>query len=249
MADGHGSDAGYFPRFPLWSFREDVHIVPEPHDGTVVVHSRWEDTSLPIPRSSVLEAMRRMSLGPISLDNVVREDAERQELYSLLGHLQHLVVRSFGVDPERPLISVVPLSQQARFQLPATPLVRAVRLSRFALIRTDGNSYLIESPLSLFQVILHRAEALSQIGALLRPVVPAAIGPDSRPVITYLMAAGMAVQAVGGDPFQPAEFAEDADPALVAWTPIDLMFHTRSTLGRHDNDFGATYPMGDHRSV
>jgi SagB-type dehydrogenase family enzyme len=247
MAHGHGSDAGYLPRFPLWSFREDVHIVPEPRNGTVVVHSRWEDMSLPSPRSSVLEAMRRMSLGPISLDNVIREDAERQELDSLLGHLQHLVVRSF--DPERPLISVVPLTQQARFRLPATPLVHAVRLSRFALIRTDGNSYYIESPLSLHRVILHRAEALSQIGPLLRPVVPSTIGQDSRPVITYMMAAGMVVQTAGWDPSQPVEFAEDADPALVGWTPIDLMFHTRSTLGRHDDDFGATYPLGDHRSV
>jgi SagB-type dehydrogenase family enzyme len=249
MADGHGREAEYLPRFPLWSFREDVHIVPEPDYGIVVVHSRWEDTSLPSPGSSVLEAMRRMSLGPISLDNVIREDAERQELDSLLGHLQHLVVRSFGVDPDRPLISVVPLTQQARFRLPALPLVHVVRLSRFALIRTDGNSYLIESPLSLYRVILHRAEALSKIGALLRPVFPSTIGPDSRPVVTYLIAAGMVVQGTDWDPFQPAEFAEDTDPALVAWTPIDLMFHTRSTLGRHDSDFGATYPMGDHRSV
>jgi SagB-type dehydrogenase family enzyme len=249
MAARHGSDAGYLPRFPLWSFREDVYIEPEPHSGAIVVHSRWEDTSLPSPGPSVLEAMRRMILGPISLGNVIREDADGRELGSLLERLQHLVVRSIGADPEQPLISVVPLTQRARFILPAGPLARPIRLSRFAMIRTDGNSYHIESPLSLHRVILHRAEALAPIGALIRPVAPAAIGPESHPLITYLIAAGMVVQAAGGDRLQPVRFAEDDDPALAGWTPIDLMFHTRSTLGRHDHDFGATYPMGDHWSV
>ncbi|MGN9840995.1 SagB/ThcOx family dehydrogenase [Nonomuraea sp. H19] len=233
--------------FPLWSFREDVYVEPVPHRGIVMVHNRWEDTSLPSPRPAVLEAMRRMSLGPISLDNVIREDADRRELAALLDRLQHLVVRSFGLDPEQPLISVIPLTQQARFRLPDTPLVHPVRLSKFALIRTDGNQCYIESPLSLHRVILHRADAMAQIGALMRPAVPAEQDPDS--VITYLMAAGMAVQAEEGDPFQPMRFAEDRDPALVAWSPFDLMFHTRSTLGRHDHDFGATYPLGEQWSV
>ncbi|MBF8184491.1 SagB family peptide dehydrogenase [Nonomuraea sp. K274] len=233
--------------FPLWSFREDVYVEPVPQLGIVVVHNRWEDTSLPSPRPAVLEAMRRMSLGPISLDNVISEDVDRRELAVLLDRLQHLVVRSFGLDPERPLISVVPLTQQASFLLPETPLVHPVRLSRFALIRTDGNHCYIESPLSLHRVILHRADAVAQISPLIRPFVPAEQDPDS--VIAYLLAAGMAVQADEGDPFQPMRFAEDRDPALVAWSAFDLMFHTRSTLGRHDHDFGVTYPLGEQWSV
>ncbi len=249
MVGGQGSDTDLLQIFPQWSFREDVYIEPDPHRGTVVLHSRWEDVVLPFPRPAVLEAMRRMSLGPISLDNVIREETDRRELDAILDGLQHLVVRSFGFDPERPLLSVVPLAQRARFRLPAAPLVHPVRLSRFALIRTDGNNYHVESPLSLHRVILHRPEAMADIGPLIRPIPPSAIERDSRPVIAYLMAAGMVVQAVEEDPFQPMVFEEDVDPALVAWTPLDLMFHTRSTLGRHDHDFGATYPMGDKWSV
>ncbi|MGJ6960531.1 SagB/ThcOx family dehydrogenase [Streptosporangium sp. G11] len=249
MVGGQGGDAGPLPIFPQWSFREDVYIEPEPHSGTVVVHSRWEDVILPSPGLTVLEAMRRMSLGPISLGNVIREDAERRELDAILDGLQHLVVRSFGFDPEQPLMSVIPLTQRARFRLPAAPLLHPVRLSRFALIRTDGNNYHVESPLSLHRVILHRPEAMAAVGALIRPVAPSAITRESQPVIVYLMAAGMVAQAVEEDPFQPMVFEEDVDPALVTWTPVDLMFHTRSTLGRHDHDFGATYPMGDRWGV
>jgi len=249
MVGDEGSDAGSLQIFPQWSFREDVYIEPEPHRGSVVVHSRWEDVILPSPGPTVLEAMRRMSLGPISLDNVIREEAERLELEAILDGLQHMVVRSFGFDPEQPTMSVIPLTQRSRFRLPAVPLLHPIRLSRFALIRTDGNNYHVESPLSLHRVILHRPEAMPGVGSLIRPVAPSAIGPESWPVVAYLMAAGMVVQAVEEDPFRPTVFEEDIDPALVAWSPVDLMFHTRSTLGRHDHDFGATYPMGDEWSV
>ncbi|MGH3159027.1 MAG: SagB/ThcOx family dehydrogenase, partial [Streptosporangiaceae bacterium] len=40
----------------------------------------------------------------------------------------------------------------------------------------------------------------------------------------------------------PPVFAEDAE--LAGWSPVDLMFHTRTTLGRHDDPVGATYPLG-----
>jgi SagB-type dehydrogenase family enzyme len=68
-------------------------------------------------------------------------------------------------------------------------------------------------------------------------------------MLAYLIGAGMVVQARQGEPGRPPVFAEDTDPALVTWPPEDLMFHTRSTLGRHDHDFGATYPMGERWTV
>jgi SagB-type dehydrogenase family enzyme len=54
----------------------------------------------------------------------------------------------------------------------------------------------------------------------------------------------MVVQAQAPPGHLPV-FAEDTDPALIGWSPTDLMFHNRSTLGRHDRDFGITYPTGE----
>ncbi|GAB1689838.1 SagB family peptide dehydrogenase [Krasilnikovia sp. M28-CT-15] len=248
VSDPHHDEAR--PRFPLWSFREDVYLeTTDPPAETVVVHSRWEDTTLPRPRPAVLEAMRRMSLGPISLDNVIRDATDQRQLSELLEQVPHLVVRSFGADPEQPLVSVVPLTPQARFRLPTRPLTEPVRMSRFALIRSDGSSYVIESPLSLHRVILHRPEAMAQLGPLIRPVDPGRVDPATLVLIHHLIAAGMVVEAASSDAFRPAEFAEDSDPVLATWQPVDLMFHTRSTLGRHDHDFGATYPMGERANV
>jgi SagB-type dehydrogenase family enzyme len=241
---GHRPGADPGARFPLWSLRDDVYIESEPRDPAIVVHSRWADTILPRPSAGVLDALRRMSLGPVSLDNAVRDRADRAELGGLLDRLEHLVVRSFGVTPDRPLISVIPMTEQARFRLPPVPLPRPGRLSRFALIRTDRSSYCIESPLSLHRVILHGDEALAELGALFRAVTPSA-AQHPHSALTYLAAAGMVVLATGGSSPDEAQFAEDTDPALAFWAPVDLMFHTRSTLGRHDRDFGATYPLGE----
>lgn len=234
------------PPYPFWSFRDDVYL--ESQNGGLVVHNRGDDVRIFSAYASVLEALRRMSLGPISLHNVLHRESEKQELYALLDGVQHLVVRSFGLAPAAPLISVVPLTQGARFRLPEAPLANPVRLSRFALIRNDGHGYCIESPLALHRVILHQDEAMAGLGELIRPVVPAATGPQAE-LIRYLMAAGMVVQAAGSDPFRPLRFAEDTDPALAAWTPFDLMFHVRSMLGRHDQDMGAIYPLGDDSAV
>jgi SagB-type dehydrogenase family enzyme len=173
----------------------------------------------------------------------------------LLDRLQHLVVRSFGQNAERPVISVVPLAPQARFRPVALSPDRPVRLSRFALLRTDGSNYFLESPLSLHRVILHRAEGLRLIGALGSATTQSAAAaggahPDLpiADTISYLVAAGMVVHAEAVGARERSAFAEDTDPALATWSPLDLMFHTRSTLGRHDNDFGATYPMGESYS-
>ncbi|MFG2006895.1 SagB family peptide dehydrogenase [Spirillospora sp. NPDC048911] len=237
------------PPYPLWSFREDVHLEPDPGSGCLLIHSRWDDLRISMPGAPLLEALRRMTLGPISLDNVLRGERERRELFRLLDGLQHLVVRSFGLAPERPLISVVPLDPQARFELPETPSANPVRLSRFALIRSDSRGYCVESPLALHRVLLHQGQAVTELGELIRPVVPAEIGRPAQEVIRYLTAAGMLVETRAGGPFQPLRFAEDTDPALALWTPFDLMFHTRSMPGRNDQDFGAVFPLGEQGAV
>ncbi len=62
-------------------------------------------------------------------------------------------------------------------------------------------------------------------------------------MLEYLAAAGMVVVAQTAAAGSPV-FSEDTDPALAGWSPVDLTFHACSTLGRHDHDFGITYPGG-----
>lgn len=238
-------------RWDLWSLREDVHVEVDAESGAVTLRGRWGDATLPPLGRGALEALRRMSFGPVCLDHVSYEDGERRRLDELLDELQPLVIRSVAVDPERPLLSIVPVAPQARLVPAELDPERPIRLSRFAMLRVGGAGYVLESSLSLHRVELHRAEAVQLIGVLGRPVAPraaAAALPYAEPLVLDLLAllagAGMVVAAERqGDP-RAAVFAEDTAPDLATWSPLGLMFHSRSTLGRHDEDFGAVYPMG-----
>lgn len=223
----------------------------DPDTGAVTLHSRWGETPLSLAAEPALrEALRRMTLGPILLENVTRDRAEQAAVEHAFGAFEHLVVRSVAVDADRPLISVVPLAPEARLATAELGAEQVVRLSRFALLRTDGSQYHLESSLSLHRVVFHEPEAVRLIAALGRPVhaslitaSPVLPGLPTAELLGYLVATGMVVVAEPAGAGEAAEFAEDVDPAVTFWRPIDLMFHVRTSLGYHDEDFGMTYRL------
>jgi SagB-type dehydrogenase family enzyme len=172
-------------------------------------------------------------------------------LHEVLDRLQPLIIRTLGVESGKPLLSVVPLTPRARFRpVPLAPDTQ-VRLSTFAQLRTDGHEYRLESPLALHRVLLHRPEAIWLLSSLGRPIAAAASAsawphPASLAagVLAYLAAIGMVVRAE--DTADGPGFTEDT--SLAGWSPVDLMFHTHSSMGRHDEAVGITYPLGQQGS-
>jgi SagB-type dehydrogenase family enzyme len=268
MITDHGNDSPR-GRSDLWSLREDVQVEMESGGSSLRISSRWGNVTIQRPSQPVREALHRMRLGPVSLQNVTdipngpegpgdvaassQHSSAQIQLDRVLSRLQPLIIRSLRLENGQPLLSVVPMTPRSRFRLAPVPPDASVRLSTFAELRTDGKEYSLESPLSLHRVLLHRAEAIWLIGSLSRPITAAAyasalpqLASVAADVLAYLVAAGMVIQAEGIQPGQIDQpvFAEDTDPALTGWSGIDLMFHARRTLGRHDNAFGATYPMG-----
>ncbi|MGW0828061.1 SagB/ThcOx family dehydrogenase [Streptomyces sp. NPDC002845] len=276
----------------LWSLREDVLVDMSCPASPVVLSGRWGEARLHRARPLVREALRRMSLGPISLANVVAEIAaesavrpsspggrtadrstadSQAEILLVLHRLQHLVVRSLMLEgADQLLLSVVPIAQSARYRPDTADRHGPVRLSRFALLRSEGDGFVLESPVSLYRIVLHGLEAAWVIGMLGRPVtvdeIAAAVplpAPAIAEIIAHLLGTGMVLAAEqpspdAGDRTGPGvrddgrgnrdavpSFAEDRDPALLSWSAVDLLFHSRSTLGRHDADFGATYPLAE----
>lgn len=240
----------------LWSLREDVHIrMPAAQDSLLLI-SEWGNVTIRRPSPEIREALRRMELGPVSLENVLRAvkdpgegswepstgSASLARLHDALDQLQPLIVRSLGFESGQPLISVVPMTPQARFRPVRLPADSRVRLSAFARLQTDGREYHVESPLSVHKALLHRPEAVALLGSLGRPVSLAA-STSSWPggkslaadVLAYLAAADMVVDASHGEP---------GNASMLGWSPEDLALHIRSSRGRHDRPVGRTYPMG-----
>lgn len=119
-------------------------------------------------------------------------------------------------------------------------------LSRFAYMRRRANEMVLESP---------RAGALLKIcdpkiaAALALLVAPQQIkqvrrqeGFPGHELLALLVDCQILFKIdADGDGLRPAE----GDDALVLWDFHDLVFHARSTEGRHANPLGGAYPYAD----
>lgn len=237
----------------LWSLREDTLVEEQPDDASLVLRSQWGDLHIPRPGAVLTEALRRMRLGPVQLQNVpgTEELAARVRLLAALRQLGGLVVRSIGApDGEQPLLTVVPTATGARLDPAPVPEDRPLRLSRFAALRSTGRATLLESPLSPFRAVFTRPEVGWLITSLGRPVtleraverlpVPR---PAATALLSHLIATGMVEVAEQPADTHDAVFPEDRDPALLPWSHDDLWFHWSSRPGPNDRQFGATYPL------
>jgi SagB-type dehydrogenase family enzyme len=247
-------------RIRLWSLREDVLVEGDGDQDRLVVVTPWGETKLDEPGQLVRESLRRMSLGPISLENVLsfeggpvpsaKRRRELARLREVLGQLGDLVVHSLGVeDGEGPLLSAMPIARGAVFQLPEVPVARPVRLSRFAAMRAHEGEFLLESPLAQYQVLLHRQLASSVVARLATATSVRELAEELRvsqplvaDVVAYLAATGIVRFGEWDDESRGSRFAEDHDPALIAWSHHDLQFHAHSRMGRHGGPTGAVFP-------
>jgi SagB-type dehydrogenase family enzyme len=102
----------------------------------------------------------------------------------------------------------------------------------------------VESPLGHAQVRLEGGPAFQALGALAEPRTTAelaaqvgGLGEEGAQLYMGFLANGGALEACG-----PGEAGPEAqDPRLALWDFHDLLFHTRSRLGRHSNAYGGTY--------
>src|SRR5436190_15329463 len=57
-------------RLRLWSLREDVLVEVAPDGDHLVVFTRWGEIRIEDTSPMVREALRRMSLGPVAVENL-----------------------------------------------------------------------------------------------------------------------------------------------------------------------------------
>lgn len=172
----------------LWSLREDVTVVEEA-GGDV----RVGDVRLAAPGPVVLDALRRMTLGPVLLSNVAGAGGsdELAALADTLRGLHPFVVRSLGAgDARGPLLSVLALGSRP-FVLPDLDADARV-VGHRPVGPDDGRD---------FRVDVHRAEVSDVVenvlgkagaGAPAREVAAAVLlaEPLTLAVLDYLVAAG-----------------------------------------------------------
>jgi SagB-type dehydrogenase family enzyme len=157
----------------------------------------------------------------------------------LLHHLDAAgVLGRLVTEGARPLASLVPLADGYRFAPSPAACGRTYRLSRFAMARRQGDDLVLESPLAPALVVVHAPEVASLVHALARPRTPehlaeevGDVAPDTLCRLLELLS-GAGLTEHGGE--------EDPATALGQWEFHDLLFHSRSRLGRRRDPYGGT---------
>ncbi|WP_433431138.1 SagB/ThcOx family dehydrogenase [Nonomuraea sp. CA-141351] len=206
--------------------REDAVVAPG--DGALIITNPFGAVTvrgLPARVASLLRELPGTIAGQDELiGRLVASGGTSQEVALLLLTLDRL--NPILVHTVDPLLRIVPIARDAVLRPAVLDPGDTVRLSRFALVRRSGEGLVLESPLSRHRVTLNE-EAMPLLGALSRDVMV----KEAPEALSHLVAAGL---AYAGD-------ADEEEPALRTWDFHDLLFHSRSRSGRHDEPFGATF--------
>lgn len=109
-------------------------------------------------------------------------------------------------------------------------------LSRFAYFHTQDGQMVLESPLAHCRIILHDARSLGILHALSSPQTPNQLSDRFTDIPQNVL--NTFLSWLLGEKFLTAY--EEEETALSLWEFHDLLFHSRSRLGRHN------YPYGSH---
>ncbi|WP_336209464.1 SagB family peptide dehydrogenase [Nonomuraea sp. LPB2021202275-12-8] len=161
-------------------------------------------------------------------------------IHKLLG--RSLLERRLGRSG-RDLISVVPRGLAAAGGAP--PCAAPYRMSRFAVLRCDGERLVADTPLGETSI------------AVLDPRVAAALcGPlDEGLLARHLALEEQEARQLAGELLdarilvgEKEAAAEREEFPLMAWEPQDLWLHHRSRAGAHAFPLGGTYPLDGRRA-
>ncbi|SEQ65973.1 hypothetical protein SAMN05216188_104207 [Lentzea xinjiangensis] len=200
---------------PLWSLLEDAFV--DEGSEHLTVHGRWGTIEIEDTSPLVREALHRMSLGPVALENIsaLHENFVRwktgsgpcliwRKLKNTLDQLGGCVVPSLGLnDGAGPILSVVAVTRDAIFALPPLGDDELVTMRRGTEIERLNGDQALACPGLAYQVILHGAPATEIAKSLLdaRSTVAAvaeALQVEKTlvaDVVAYLAGAGLVVPA------------------------------------------------------
>lgn len=179
------------------------------------------------------------------MTEVLRKDgtagAGRWHQFSGLLWRMAMLRQTLRVD-EKPFATLTPLSFYFRFQEQEISADKRFVLSRFAYMHLVGENMRLESPTGHAELTLYDPRAMTLLGTLASPHsaadLAAACGletEEAQVMLNFLLN----MEAVVADEEQAP------DPVRDPWEFHDLLFHTRSRLGRHDRPYGGTYPFKD----
>jgi SagB-type dehydrogenase family enzyme len=223
------------------------HVTLQAQAGGDIV-ARFDDVALGLGKFSAeaAERAKRLRVGlPLSTFASGNRETDKEVLI-LVRRLagRGLIEYRLGRSRNEDLVVIEPQLPDYWPQLAQLGNADTLALSRFAYMRRRANEMVLESPGAgaLFKICDPKIAATL---ALL--VTPQQIKQFRRQQdfpgleLLALLVDCQILFKTDGDGLRPAE----GDDALVLWDFHDLVFHGRSTEGRHANPLGGAYPYAD----
>ncbi len=231
------------------SFKEGIVLLEQP-DGGVRLQSPHVQMTVTQPSSGLLAALLTLTSDGATaeqlIDLVTQHDGVAG-LPSFLAYLQRFIQGGMVCHtvtwPGGRLATFVPTSPAYQWKSDEPIANARYVMSRFAYLRQDGGQFILASPLAHATVVLHdwRATALLHILALPCSLQELCSVFEDLPHTSVAMFVRLLLgcQALSSmrDDGQP----EEETPTLTQWDFHDLLFHTRSRMGRQDSPYGATF--------
>ena len=236
---------------PTVSARLGGHVTLEAHaDGKIVAHFHGYSVGFGTLRAGAAERVQDLRKGmPLAAFASGGRTIDK-EIDLLVRRLARHGLLEYRLGRPRSAEDRVVIEPQVADYWPQTPQLRdadVLALSRFAYMRRRANEMVLESPRAgaLFKIhdptiaaFLAMLSAPQQIKRLRRR--------DDFPGIELLALLVdcrilFKIGAAGDDGLRPTE----GDGSLVLWDFHDLLFHARSTEGRHANPLGGLYGYAD----
>jgi len=231
------------------SFTEEVSV-DRPASDQVIIQTVDHRFTLKNLSPGMVGAIQVLSSQGATEDELAVQVEERHGADALSGFYYRLAIFAkhrmlrYGIFcNDSPLATLTPISIYFQFNPKPFDPQQPFILSRFACLHREKERLFLESPLSHGKIILHGWKGAALVGELgevrtfpsLCERLPAIPPNTVRLFLGMLLASGFLCRTEAEDPW-----LGESEP-LVHWDFHDLLFHTRSRLGRHDNRFGGTY--------
>jgi oxazoline/thiazoline dehydrogenase len=226
--------------------------VNEDERDILVIHPSGAGLRLTNPDPALRDLIARLMRGGMDRDTLCSEsmvacpqggNASLARLYFSLGEIERKSLVSYTLAQfGRVLATLEPVAPGFCFQ--DISIHRKFLLSRFAYFRRVHDGILLESPLGRARVVIHDSRCGALLALLTTPRALAELAATIHGLDETMIAAIMKLFISSKAAFACAEndqIDEDDTVPLRQWEFHDLLFHTRSRLGRSIDPWGTTY--------
>jgi len=236
------------------SFKDGIALLEQPDGGTVL---RSPDAEITLGRlsSEFRTALHLLASGGATeeqlLDLVSHERGGDGEVSKMSDYLRYFtqhgtLCHSITWNGSR-LATLVPLAP-ASCEIPDEPAPEThFVISRFIYLRKDAGQFVLESSLANAKIVLYDSRVITLLNTLVKPSSLEDLYRAHKdiPCVSIALFVRLLLRCQALSQGGEQGYLEGETSALAQWEFHDLLFHTRSRLGRHANPYGATFRFRD----